>query len=89
MLPDTWVALICLGIVIALIILLKCIGFWEGCYTRYQERNNEGAEGRDTEQYAARCGLFGDLMYCIIWTLPCNTCFGTCNRHDLNLNSNV
>ena len=81
--PDTWVAIVCLGIVIVITILLKCFGFWAGCYNRCQARNNQGAEGRDTEQYAEGCGPIGDLAYCIACTLPCNTCFGSNNRHDI------
>ena len=83
MLPDTWVAIGCLGIVILVTVLIKCFGFWEGIYSHYHERNNEGAEGRDTEQHAEGCGPIGDLAYCMACTLPCNTCLGSNNKHEI------
>ena len=93
MLPDSWVDIVCIGIVIFITVLLKCFGFWAGIYSRYYERNNEGAEGRDTEQHAEGCGPIGDLAYCMACTLPCNTCLcntcpcntclGSNNKHEI------
>jgi hypothetical protein len=83
MLPDTWVAIMCIGIVIFITVLLKCFGFWAGIYSRYHERNHLGAEGRDTEQYAEEYRPVGDLAYCIACTVPCNTCCGSTNKHEI------
>ena len=83
MLPDTFIAIVCIGIVIAITILLKCFSFCNVVYSRYQARGNPGAEGRDTEAYAAGCGPLGNMVYCMACTVPCNTCCGSKNKHEI------
>ena len=65
MLQDTAIAIILIGIVICITIAMKLSSFCITMYYRCQERDNPGAEGRDTEAYAAGCGIMGDLAYCI------------------------
>ena len=83
MLPDTFVGIVCIGVVIGITILLKCSSFCAVVYSRYQERGNPGAEGRDSEAYAAGCGHLGDLVYCMACTVPCKTCCRSKNGHGI------
>jgi hypothetical protein len=83
MLPDNFVGIVCIGVVIGITILLKCSSFCAVVYSRYQERGNPGAEGRDSEAYAAGCGHLGDLVYCMACTVPCKTCCRSKNGHGI------
>ena len=83
MLPDTIVAIVLIGIVIFITISLKLFSFCTVVYSRYRERDNPGAEGRDTEAYAAGCGLMGDLVYCSACIVPCKTCCRSKNGHGI------
>ena len=78
MLPDTTVAIVLIGVVICITILLKLYSFCTTVYYRCQERDNPGAEGRDTEAYGGG-GIMGDLAYCI----ACKTCCRSKNGHGI------
>ena len=62
MLPDTWVAIVCLGIVILITVLLKCFGFWEGCYSHTRSKTTKEQKDETLSNMQRDAGLWATWL---------------------------